>query len=138
MLNRVVRWTTQGLEYEGDPRQSERFVLDLKLEGTRRVGTPGVKQVMEQIEQDKDLPPSKHTAFRAVTARGNYISADRPEIQYATKEICRWMASPTELGVKALKRLGGYLESHKRLVFESPSKTPRRWTCTQTPTGLAV
>ena len=107
VLNRVVRWTTEGLEYEGDPRQSERFVRDLKLEGTKRVGTPGVKQVMEQIQQDKELPSAKHTAFRAATARGKYISADRPEIQYATKEICRWMSAPLELGVKALKRLGG-------------------------------
>ena len=87
VLTRVVRWTAQGLEYEGDPRQLERFVLDLKLEGTRRVGTPGVKQVMEQSEKDQSLPSSKHTAFRAATARGKSISADRPEIQYATKEI---------------------------------------------------
>ena len=120
VLNRVVRWTAGGLEYEGDPRQSERFVRDLKLEGTKRVGTPGVKQVLEQVEKDTALPVTKHTAFRAATARGNYISADRPEIQFATKEICRWMAAPTELGVKALKRLGGYLETHKRLVFEYP------------------
>ena len=120
ILNRIVHWTEQGLEYEGDPRQSERLVLDLKLEGTKRVGTPGVKQTFEQVQQDKPLPMSKHTAFRAVTARGNYISADRPEIQYATKEICRWMAAPTELGVKSLKRLGGFLETHKRLVFEYP------------------
>ena len=69
VLNRLVRWTEQGLEYEGDPRQSERLVLDLKLEGTKRVGTPGVKQTFEQIQQDKALPASKHTAFRAVTAR---------------------------------------------------------------------
>ena len=43
ILNQLVRWTEQGLEYEGDPRQSERLVLDLKLEGTKRVGLPGVK-----------------------------------------------------------------------------------------------
>ena len=37
-----------------------------------------------------------------------------------------WMASPTDLGVKALKRLGGYLESHKRLVFEYPFQTEEK------------
>ena len=39
ILNRIVHWTEQGLEYEGDPRQSERLVLDLKL-GARRGWAP--------------------------------------------------------------------------------------------------
>ena len=46
------------------------------------------------------------------------MSADRPEIQYATKEICRWMAKPSTGGVLALKRLGRYLEGRRRLVFK--------------------
>ena len=29
VLNRVVRWTTEGIEHEADPRQAERLVRDL-------------------------------------------------------------------------------------------------------------
>ena len=31
-----------------------------------------------------------------MAARANYLSADRPDIQYAVKEICRRMASPVQ------------------------------------------
>jgi hypothetical protein len=33
VLNRVVRLTPDGLEYEADPRQQEKLLRDLKLEG---------------------------------------------------------------------------------------------------------
>ena len=32
MLNRVVRWTSEGLEYEADPRQVEKLLRLLKLD----------------------------------------------------------------------------------------------------------
>ena len=120
VLNRLIRWTASGIEYEGDPRQLERLVLDLGLEGAKRVGTPGMKQTKEQVDADTELPASKHTAFRAVAARSSFLSIDRPEVQYAAKEICRWMSKPTAYGVQAPKRLGRYLDSHRRVVFEYP------------------
>ena len=74
----------------------------------------------EAIEKDQPLAAHKYTPFRAVAARGNFLGPDRPEIQYAAKEVCRWMSSPTETGVAALKRLGRFLEGHRRLVFQYP------------------
>ena len=44
MLNRIVRWTDEGIEYEADPRQSEQPVRDLGISGSKSGGTPGVKQ----------------------------------------------------------------------------------------------
>ena len=120
VLNRIIRWTPMGVEYEADPRQAERLILELGLEGAKSVGTPGVKLTKEVVDGDKDLADHKHTAFRGVAARGNYLAADRPDVQYATKEICRWMAKPTEAGVGSLKRLGRYLEGHRRLIMEFP------------------
>ena len=45
ILNRVVRWTDRGIEYEADPRQAERLIADLDLAGpgVKGVPTPGVK-----------------------------------------------------------------------------------------------
>ena len=122
VLNRIVRWTDWGVEYEADPRQGEKFMASLGLEGpgVKSVSTPGVKVGKEALDTDKPLPERKHTLFRAVAARGNYLGPDRPEIQFSAKEICRWMSAPTELGVAALKRLGRYLVGHQRLVFEYP------------------
>ena len=79
-----------------------------------------MNQTHEVVREAKALGEGKRTAFRAVAARGIYLAADRPEVQFSAKEICRWMSAPTEGGVAALKRLGRYLEGHKRLVFRYP------------------
>lgn len=95
ILNRIVRWTDSGLEYEGDPRQAEQLVRDLRVVGGKSVGTLGCKASSEQVANDQPLDSSRQTPFRAVAARSNYLSADKPECQFATKEVCRWMAGPT-------------------------------------------
>ena len=118
MLNRIVRWTQEGIEYEADPRQSEQLVRDLGMSGSKSVGTPGVKQTSEQISMDRELSFDKQRPYRGVAARSNYLSADRPDMQHAAKEVCRWMSTPTEAALVALKRIGRYLEGHGRLVYK--------------------
>ena len=120
VLNRVVRWTPEGLEYEADPRQAEHLVADLNLEGAKTLGTPGCKPTAEQLLEDKPLPKAQETPYRAVSARANYLAADRPECQFSAKELCRWMSSPHASGLAGLKRLGRYLEGRRRLVFKYP------------------
>ena len=43
---------------------------------------------------------------------------DRPECAYATKELCRFFATPTKTGVEQLKRLIRYLAGAPRLVWK--------------------
>ena len=126
VLNRIIRWTASGIEYEADPRQGEKIVNELGLLGASKSGTPGIKRTFEDAANEKDLPKEKHTAFRGVGARSNYLAADRPEIQYASKAICRFMAKPTDQGVAALKRLGRFLECRKRLIFDYPFQEAER------------
>ena len=116
-LNRVIRWCDHGLEYEADPRQVEKFVEELDLVGANSCVSPGIKPLADQYASDKPLDPSSHTQFRALAARANYLSADRPNCQFAANEVCRWMSSPTEMSMAALKRLGRYLVGRPRLVF---------------------
>ena len=120
VLNRMVRWTSSGIEYEADPRQGEKLVQELGLEGCKSVATPAVKATAEHCRTDEPLPEGKVTHFRALAARGNYLAVDRPDCQFGAKEICRFMSSPTMLSVEALKRLGRYLSGHPRLVFAYP------------------
>ena len=117
VLNRIVRWTDDGLEYEGDPRHVEKLLLELGLAGSKPVSTPGIKASMEQHNSDEALHDSKVTHFRGLAARSNYLSADRPDCQFSAKEVCRFMAKPTKLSVEGLKRLGRYLCGQKRLVY---------------------
>jgi hypothetical protein len=119
-LNRAIRWCDKHIEYEADPRQAEKLVAECGLEGAKPVATPGVKSSFHDLEEDKPLADRLHTAFRGSAARGNYLAMDRPDIQYAAKEICRWMAAPTEASVVALKRLGRYLQGSPCIIFRYP------------------
>ena len=120
ILNRVVRWTPGGLEYEADPRQCEKLLEETELEGANSVATAGVKSLGVQVAEDKPLPTSEHTRFRSLSARANYLAADRPDCQFAAKEVCRWMASPSELSMLAIKRLCRFLGGRRRLVYRYP------------------
>ena len=82
-----------------------------------------MKPLVEQLEKDQPLPVSGLTEFRGLSARGNYLSADRVDIQFAAKEICRFMSSPTDTSMVALKRMGRYLLGHQRLVYTYPWQT---------------
>ena len=123
VLNRVIRWTDEGVEYEADPRQVERLLEELELEGdgVNGVLTPGVKLQASQVQREKILPEDQHTRFRALAARANFLAADRPDgVMFAAKEVCRFMSKPTDLAMSALKRLARYLKAQPRLVFKYP------------------
>ena len=62
------------------------------------------------------LGPMEATQYRALTARLNYLAMDRPDIQFATKEVARHMANPTTGNWLLMKRLGRYLKGSPRLV----------------------
>ena len=73
ILNRVVRWTSVGLEYEADPRQVEELLEEFTLdEGCKSVATPGVKTLAQEIEEEKELTGAELTRFRTIAARAKY------------------------------------------------------------------
>ena len=82
----------------------------------KRVGSKAAK-ALEFESKGEILTQSEATLFRALAARANYLAMDRPECAYATKELCRFFATPTKTGVEQLKRLIRYLASAPRLVW---------------------
>ena len=116
-LNRVITWHEDRIDYEADPRQAERLIKDCGLTGANPMSTPGVKISFQEHEADVPIDQKLFTAFRGSAARANYLSADRIDCQYACKEVCRSMSSPTEQSWKALKRIGRYLCGKPRLVY---------------------
>ena len=115
----MIRWCGDGLEKEADLRQVEKLVDELELEGPTCCVTPEAKPLPEQLAEDQPLSPDRHTMFRSLAARANYLSADRSDCLYAAKDIRRWMSAPTELSMLALKLLGRYLLARPRLAFRS-------------------
>ena len=54
LLNRVIRWTPQGLLYEADPRHAEQLARDLERFGEETVRSPltrpGLRRGAEAVE----------------------------------------------------------------------------------------
>ena len=119
VLNRIVRCTGDGWEYEADPRHAELIVEQLGVSGSRTLTSPGVDgSAEEDTPEDIAIYGLDATRFRGVAARCNYLAMDRPDIQFATKEICREMSSPTTGSLRRLVRIGQYLCGRPRLVWK--------------------
>ena len=100
------RWTPQGIEYEAHPRQVEKLLKEIELEGANGAVTPGVKILAHQVEDAADLLEREVTRFRALAARANYLAADRIDVLYAAKEVCRFMSRPTDIAMGGAEAAG--------------------------------
>jgi len=115
ILNRVTRWTGEGIEYEADPRHAEIIIKELGLSGGKTVSTPGCKKTKIE-DEGEPMNAEESTKFRALVARANYLAQDRCDIQFAVKELTRRMSSPTTDDLVDLKRLGRYLLGQPRMI----------------------
>ena len=119
ILNRIIRVTDKGWEYEADQRHADLIVQETGAEKQSSLTHPGgEKRMLEEEEATEELVGAEATRFRAVAARANYLAADRPDIQYSVKEICRRMARPVAGDWQKLVRLGRYLKGSPRCVLE--------------------
>ena len=75
-----------------------------------------VRASFAEIGKEQDLDPELHTAFGATAARANYLSSDRPDIQFAVKEAPGFMSEPSQRDWGLLKRIGRYLITCLRVV----------------------
>ena len=86
-------------------------------EGANGTATPGVMIAAHEVPGEEELPQSDWTKFRGSAALANFLSADRPDILHSAKEVCRFLARPTNLALAALKRLARYLRARPRMIF---------------------
>eukprot|EP00969_Alexandrium_andersonii_P299728 13250870-Alexandrium_andersonii.AAC.1 len=66
------------------------------------------------------LSPPEASRYRALAARANYLSMDRPDLSFAAKECCRRMSNRTAEDWAALARLTRYLLHRPRAVYYFP------------------
>ena len=82
--------------------------------------TPGVKEEQLRSEDDLENPrlsPTEASSYRGLAARANFLSQDRPDLQYASKEMSRWMAVPRRSDWDLAKRLRRYLINKPRATL---------------------
>ena len=143
ILNRVVTWGEEGICYEADQRHGEILVRELGLEHSKPVSTPGTREDANKAgyidtgidvktlldakktpEDDEPLTTAEATQYRALAARANYLAQDRPDAQYAVKEVARRMANPRRGDWNLLKRLGRYFKGAPRAVYHYYWQSP--------------
>ena len=76
----------------------KKIVCDLGMEKEREVSTPCVQEGATNPDADDGrkgfLQPPDATKFRSIAARINYLAADRPDLQFASKCASKYMANP--------------------------------------------
>ena len=108
ILNRYVRWNSDGergwIEYEPDPRHTELIVKSLNLESAKGVTTPSVKKRLEEaLMTPPQLDALQTREYRSTVMRAAYLSQDRPDLSYSTKELARDMQKATEQSMTNFK-----------------------------------
>ena len=111
ILNRTLRWTPEGLEYKADDRHVREITKYFELgEDSKGLTTAMAKEPGEgDADEVEYLSAALAKEYRALAARANYLSLDRPDIQCAAKEACREMSQPTTRSLARMKRLARYL-----------------------------
>ena len=77
----------------------------------------------DDASDDCPLDAADSRKYRAITARLNYLAADRVDIQYAVKEAARGMSTPMKSGWSVLNKIGRYLSGKPRLIMKFPWQT---------------
>lgn len=124
-LGRRINLTSSGLEWQGDPKHAREFLDKLQagfaggggdnVGKFREVATPGVKA----SENPDRIPLSSVAAkaYRGLVALLNYMSLDRCDLAFASKEVSKTMSCPAECDIQPLKRIGRYLEAYPVCVM---------------------
>ena len=93
------------------------MIKALGVEGASPAPTPGVVTRIEDNEGniDPELGQEETTMFRAVAAKLNYLSQDRPDITFAIVKLSSKMSRPDTQDLKNMKRLGQFLVGRPRV-----------------------
>ena len=111
VLGRIIRLEEWGCTWQADPRHRRAVMEHFGFnDQTKPLITNGIKEdAMPEGREETILDAAESTQYRALAARFNYLAADCPNIQYATKEVCRSMSAPTVRSQERLKKLARYL-----------------------------
>ena len=107
--------------------------------GSQATVAPGAKASKSRHEEsdEEKLDEAESTVYRAIAARANYLSLDRPDIQFSAKEACRRMASPCRADWARLKHIARYLAGRPRIVYKYDFQEAEQNLCVYSDTDFA-
>ena len=73
------------------------------------------QEVRDKEEESEPLDQDTGIRYRSCVARLNYLAQDRTDIQFAVKDLCNIMSSPTSKDWATLIRIARCLKGHREV-----------------------
>ena len=130
-LKRRISVDAFGWHVELGQRYVQSLLDAMAMNHCKSMATPGSKgKESSQVETEK-LDPQEHREFRSGAGICQYMTEQRFDIAFSTKEIMREAAGPTTASKTKLKRIARYLKrpSAMRTEFPLGEKGGRRHAC---------
>ena len=89
-----------------------------KWQQKSRLGARELRKKEALEDNDQLLNPTDATEFKALSARANFLSQHRPDLAFASKELCRRFAAPTTTSMRKLVSLIKYLSGTPKTVYK--------------------
>ena len=89
ILNRMVRWTDDGIEYEADDKYTRTIVADLSLQTDSKGSDVPLARDYEAVDGDIELDEYEAKQYRRIASTVNYLALDRPDLQF-TAGVLGW------------------------------------------------
>ena len=118
-LKRRVSVDEFGCHDELDQRYVESLLDAMAMNHCKSVATPGSKG-QEGNSATEKLDAREHREFRSGAGICQYLTEQRFDIAFSTKEVMREAAGPTTASKTKLKRIARYLKRRQRCVLNFP------------------
>ena len=113
VLGRTKIRLADAILTEADPKHVENIKTLLGISAKDRSEVPSKQLDLLNLDP---LSEDRATKFRSAVGSAIYLSADRRDIQFATKELARRMSAPRECDWNAARVLGSYLNRHPKIA----------------------
>ena len=142
VLGRIIIYTSGGIECEADPAGHLEVVEALGMSTAKPVTTTGIRDsppdglTAKELQLRRLLPSTPEDMpefellsgdqlqqYQSLAAKLNYYSLDRPDVQFAVKELMRKLSRPDAEDWGNLKRTTRYLLGAQRAVASYPWQT---------------
>ena len=84
---------------------------------TKYIATPGIKRGVLTETEESELEGQRIIDYRSATGSMIYLSSDRDDIMFATKELARRLQKPLMIDWLALTRAAKYIWFHRDIVL---------------------
>jgi hypothetical protein len=119
-LNRTVRWTSGGIEMEGDQKHGDILMKEWGMEQCKAVDTPITKGGQDGVYTGEELSEQEGKRARRAIARVNYMAQDRPDLSVVARVMSQCMSRPTEGVIPCIKRVIRYLKGCRGYALKIP------------------